>query len=68
LCQYRLGRLLYDAMDRKERDYLQAIALFQLAAENGSSEARQLASSESPKLTDEQTAWVGSLKRQIVRK
>lgn len=68
LCQYRLGRLLYDAPDRRERDYLQAIALFQLAAEQNLAEAKQLASSEAQKLTAEQSTWVASLKRQIVRK
>jgi len=67
-CQYRLGRLLYDAPDRRERDYLQAIALFQLAAEQNLAEAKQLASNEAPKLTAEQSTWVASLKRQIVRK
>ena len=68
LCQYRLGWLLYDAQVRPERDYLQAIALFQLAAEQGLAEAKQIASSESPKLTGEQSTWVATLKRQIVRK
>ena len=68
LCQYQLGRLLYDAPARPERDYLQAIALFQLAAEQGLAEAKQIASSEAPQLTAEQSAWVATLKRQIVRK
>ena len=68
LCQYTLGRLLYDAPVRPERDYLQAIALLQLAAEQGLAEAKQLASGEAPKLTPEQSAWVATLKRQIVRK
>jgi len=68
LCQYRLGRLLYDAAARRERDYLQAIALFQLAAEQNFAEAKPIVSIETPKLTDEQSTWVASLKRQIVRK
>jgi len=67
-CQYRLSRLLYDAPDRRERDYLQAIALFQLAAEQNFAQAEPLVSSEAPKLTAEQSNWVTSLKRQIVRK
>jgi uncharacterized protein len=67
VCQYRLGRLLYETADRKERDYLQAIALFQLAADQGLADAKQLASSEAPKLTTEQSTWVTRLKRQIVR-
>ncbi len=68
LCEYRLGRLLYNAQERPERDYLQAIALFQLAAEQGLPDAQQLASLEGPKLTGEQSGWVATLKRQIVRK
>ena len=32
LCQFRLGALLFNATDRLERDYVQAVALFQLAA------------------------------------
>ncbi len=68
LCQYRLGRLLYNEKDRPERDYLQAIAFFQLAAEQGLPEAQQLASQEAPNLTAEQTTWVAKLKRQIVQK
>jgi TonB family protein len=68
LCQFRLGRLLYDAPDRRERDYLQAVALFQLAAQQGLTEAKELASSETPRLTLEQTKWVSTLRDQIVRK
>ena len=68
LCQYRLGALLYNTQERPERDYLQAIALFQLAAEQGLTDAKQLASHEALKLTTEQSAWVTTLKRQIVRK
>ncbi len=65
-CQYRLGRLLYEARERQERDYLEAIALFQLAAEQGSKEAKQLASNEASKLTDEQNHWVATIKHEIV--
>lgn len=68
LCQYRLGRLLYTAPDRPERDYLQAVALFQLAAEQGLAEAKEIASAEARKLTAEQRKWVTTLRGQIVRK
>jgi TPR repeat protein len=68
LCQYRLGRLLYDAKDRRERDYLLAISLFQLAAQQGMAEAREAASTEEPRLTAEQIRWVSTLRSQIVRK
>lgn len=59
---------LYDAPSRREHDYAQAIALFQLAADQGLSEAKQMAAAETPKLTSEQSAWVATLKRQIIRK
>lgn len=68
VCQYRLGRLLYNEPERTERDYIQAIALFQLAAEQGMAEAQQAVSLDIPKLTSDQIDWVASLKRQIVRK
>jgi len=68
VCQYRLGRLLYDAPERREREYLQAIALIQLAAEQNMAEAKILASNETSKLTTEQRSSVEALKRQIVRK
>ena len=68
LCQYRLGRLLYDSPERKERDYLQAVALFELAAGQGLTEAKELAAKEVPQLTPEQTAWVAKLEHQIVQK
>ena len=63
-----MGRLLYDAPDRKERDYLQAVAWFQLAGEQGLTEADQMAAGEAPKLNAQQTAWIANLKRQLVRK
>jgi TonB family protein len=67
-CQYRLGRLLFDAPDRRERDYLESVALFQLAADQGLAPAKQAASDETAKLDDEQRMWVASLKRQLARK
>jgi len=67
-CQYRLGRLLYEAPDRREREYLQAVALFQLAAEQGVTEAKEVASTEESRLTPEQHKWVTTLRGQVVRK
>jgi TonB family protein len=67
-CQYRLGGLLLAASDRPERDYVQAVAWFQLAGEHGVPEAREIASKESAKLTAAQTAWMNTLKSQLVRK
>lgn len=66
-CQYRLGKLLFDAPDRRERDYVQAIALFQLAGEQGHREAEEIASRETPKLTPAQTTGVKNLKAHLAR-
>jgi len=68
MCQYRLGSLLLDSADRPERDYVQAVAWFQLAGEHGIPEAKDIASKETAKLTPAQTAWMASLKAQLVRK
>ncbi|MEO8660658.1 MAG: TonB family protein [Bryobacteraceae bacterium] len=68
LCQYRLGLLLYEAPERRERNYLQALALFRLASAKGVPEAGKISADEAPKLTAEQSAWVARLKDQIVRK
>jgi TPR repeat protein len=68
LCQYRLGRLLFDNPDRPERDYVQAVAWFQLAAGQGMTEAEQIATHETPNLTPGQAIWVNTLKNQLVRK
>jgi TPR repeat protein len=68
LCEYRLGRLLFDAPDRLERDYVQAVAWFQLAAEQGMSEATDIATTESARLTAAQVSWVKGLRTQLVRK
>ena len=68
LCQYRLARLLFDDPARAERDYIQAVAWFQLAASQGLSEAEQIATRETANLTSAQTGWVNTLKSQLVRK
>ena len=68
ICEYRLGRLLLNLNDRPERDYVQAIAWLQLAGQGGISEAREIGSAEAAKLTPAQTAWMTSLKTQLVHK
>jgi len=68
VCQYRLGKLLLDAPDRPERDYVQAVAWFQLAGEQGMPEARDIALTEMAKMTPAQTGWMTALKIQLVRK
>jgi TonB family protein len=68
LCQYRLGRLLLNAPDRPERDYVEAVAWFQLAGEQGILDATDNAAKEAVNLTPAQTTWVSALKAQLVRK
>ena len=67
-CQVRLARLLLALPNRRERDYLQAIAWIQLAADRGNPAARALAEKESPQLTSEQVEWVNRLKVQLVHR
>ena len=68
VCQFRLAKLLIGLPQRKERDYVQAIAWAILATEQGLPEARQLMESEEPNLTREQLARAGKLKTQLVHK
>ncbi|HWR54472.1 MAG TPA: TonB family protein [Bryobacteraceae bacterium] len=68
ICQYKLGSLLLDAPERPERDYVQAVAWFQLAGEQGLQEANSIASREAANLTPAQISWVKTLKAQLVRK
>jgi TonB family protein len=66
-CQVKLARLLLERPDRQERDYIQAIAWLQLAAEHGSMHARMMLEEQHPELTPKQLAWVDKLKTQLVR-
>lgn len=68
VCQYRLAKLLLEKKDRAERDYVQAVALLQLAADGGLKEARDVAAKEAADLTPSQSKWVQGLKAQLVRK
>jgi TonB family protein len=68
LCQYRLAASLLELPDRREHDYLQALAWCQLAASKGVGEARQILEHEVPKLSAEQVKWVERLKTQLSRK
>src|SRR5437868_5925037 len=63
-CQYNLGRLLFNAPDRQERQYIQAMAWFQLAAAQNVTEAKRMVDSEMPKLSPQQISWVKKLKGQ----
>jgi TPR repeat protein len=53
---------------REERDFLQAIAWLELAAEERNDEARLLLDQEHAQLTAKQISWVNKLKTQLVQK
>jgi TonB family protein len=65
-CQVRLARLLLDRPARQERDYVQAIAWLELAAERGSMQARKMLEPERETLSAKQLSWVSKLKEQLV--
>ena len=67
-CQFRLGKLLLDSPTRLEREYVQAVAWLQLAAEGGNAGAKILVAQEEPKLSIGQSKLVSKLKSQLVRK
>ena len=67
-CQFQLGKLLLDSPQRRESDWLQAIAWFELAENHKLAEAREMARSEEAKLTPEQTKWVARLRDQLERR
>ena len=67
-CQFRLARLLFNAPNRPERDYIQAVAWFQLAGDQGITEAKEIALMEVAKFTPAQTNWLTTLKPQLVQK
>jgi TonB family protein len=68
LCQYRLGNLLLNNPGRPEHDYVQAVAWYQLAGDQGLQAAKEIASRETAKLTSAQMTWMTTLKGQLVRK
>ena len=68
ICQLRLGKLLLGLPNRQEREYVQAVAWLQLAADQGKEDARALAEKETPQLTTKQSNWLKQLKPQLVHK
>ena len=66
VCQVRLAKLLLGLPSRQEREYIQAVAWLQLAADQGQEEARMLIEKEDARLTLEQSNWVKRLKPQLV--
>jgi TPR repeat protein len=67
-CQFRLGRLMFNAPNRPDYEYEQALAWFQLAGEQGVSEAAQIVEREKPNLTAAQQKAIDILARQFAGK
>ena len=65
VCQVRLAKLLLEKQEREERDYLQAIAWLELAADRGDAQARLLLDPERPGLTESQLGYIAKVKAQI---
>ena len=68
LCQYRLGRMLFDTQHRSEEDYEQAMAWFALAANQDIEGARTIYEREKLHFTLPQETIIDKLKRQFVGK
>jgi len=66
LCQYRLGKSLLEHSDHPERDYVQAIAWLQLAANQGVEEAEKTLRQEDARLTPAQVSSAKQLMTQLV--
>jgi TonB family protein len=67
-CQVQLAKLLLQNTTREERDFLQAIAWLELAAEDRNDEARLILDQEHATLTPKQVSWVNKLKTQLVQR
>lgn len=67
-CQFRLGQSLLDHSDHPDRDYVQAIAWLQLAANHGTTGATTMLEREDARLTPAQVAAVEKLMPQLVHK
>jgi len=67
-CQVQLAKMLLENPGREERDYLQAIAWLELAAEERNDEARLLLVEEHPALSAQQVSWVKKLKSQLAQR
>lgn len=67
-CEFQLGKLLLATPQRKERDWLQAIAWVELAEDHKLAMARGVVEPELAKLTAEQAQSVAQLKSQLEHK
>jgi TonB family protein len=64
-CQDSLARLLFDAPDRPDYEYEQALAWFSLAADHGMAGDREVFDRETAGLTPAQNKTIATLKRQF---
>ncbi len=64
-CQNRLAHLMFDAPNRPDYEYEQALAWFSLAADQGIADAREVVERETPNLTPAQSKTIATLKRQF---
>jgi TonB family protein len=67
-CQVRLAKLLLAIPERREREYVQAVAWLELAADQGQPEATRLVEQEAAHLTSEQASAALRLKAQLSHK
>ena len=66
LCQFRLGELLLNRQNVRERDIVQAVAWLELSADQGEPQAKMLADRSRASLTPEQVKQVATFKKQLV--
>jgi TonB family protein len=64
-CQVRLAQLLMQSDGSRGREYLQALAWLNLAAERGDLQARMILDKEQAGLSPQQISWVSKLKEQF---
>lgn len=67
-CQVQLAKLLLESAPHEERDYLQAIAWLELAAEQRNDEARLILAGQHKPLSEREASLVSKLKSQLVQK
>lgn len=67
-CEVQLAKLLLQDAKREERDFLQAIAWLQLAAEGRNDEAKLILDQERKPLSPQEISWVKKLKTQLVER
>jgi TonB family protein len=67
-CQVKLAKLLLENQQREGRDFLQAIAWLELAAEDRNDEARLILDQQHTPLSPEEISWIKKLKTQLVQR